>query len=126
MTHPERDLMLRSLCTILGILLLPATVLGLETDYLREVKPILRARCFSCHGSLAQKARLRLDTRSAILKGGRKGPAIMPGAPQRSLLVERICASEDSERMPPEGPALSSAQIEIIKKWIREGARGPG
>src|SRR5262245_25381439 len=101
------------------------TVPDRAADYVRDVKPLLKARCTSCHGGLAQKARLRLDTHEAIVKGGRKGPVIVPGRPDESLLLTRVCASEESERMPPDGPALSAEQVAILRSWIREGAKGP-
>jgi hypothetical protein len=113
-------------------LLVTACLLGLTApagarpvDYLRQVKPVLKEHCFSCHGGLAQKGRLRLDTRAAILRGGRKGPAVVAGKPEKSRLVARVCAVDESERMPPDGPALTAAQVATLKRWISEGARGP-
>src|SRR2546423_14864961 len=77
-------------------------------DYLRDVKPLLAARCYSCHGAVRQKSRLRLDTAEFIRKGGRSGPAVVPGKHAESLLIERVTAAEDTQRMPPasEGAAL--------------------
>ncbi len=112
-------------------LLLPLAALaawaapGPAGDYARDVKPLLKARCSGCHGALAQKAKLRLDTRDAILTGGRKGPAVVPGRPEKSLLIERVCASDEGERMPPDGPTLSAEQVAVLRAWIRNGAKGP-
>src|SRR5437016_4260465 len=57
-------------------------------DYLRDVKPILSARCYSCHGALRQKSRLRLDTADLIRQGGKRGPAVVPGKSGDSLLID--------------------------------------
>src|SRR3989442_1228127 len=81
-----------------------------EAVYLKEVKPLLAARCAACHGALAQKARLRLDTAAFIRKGGRSGPAVVPGKSGASLLIEAVLGKERA-RMPPEneGAALTRA-----------------
>src|SRR5262249_60485674 len=61
------------------VLAAPAAHAAEPVDYLREVKPLLRARCYACHGALQQKAKLRLDTAELIRTGGRTGPAGVPG-----------------------------------------------
>ena len=61
--------------------LLAATAHAAPVDYARDVKPILKERCYACHGALKQKAKLRLDTARSIRKGGTAGPAIEPGEP---------------------------------------------
>src|SRR5947207_12634338 len=94
-------------------------------DYLRDIKPILRDKCYGCHGALKQKAKLRLDTVAAMKLGGKDGAAIDPGDPKGSQLIERISDADDSFRMPPEGKPLTAAQIAILKRWIEEGAKGP-
>ncbi len=96
-------------------------------DYLRDVKPILAARCYTCHGGLKQKSGLRLDTAASIRKGGLAGPAIIPGKSDESLLFEKITDSNDTKRMPPEseGEGLKPNQIALIKAWIDQGATGP-
>src|SRR4051812_5835763 len=75
-------------------------------DYQSQIKPVLRERCFACHGALKQKGGLRLDTAAFALKGGDSGPAIAPGDVAASLLLERVTAADESERMPPEGEPL--------------------
>jgi len=96
-----------------------------RVDYLKEIKPLLREKCFACHGGLEQKARLRLDTAALMKKGGKRGPAILPGNPDKSLLIERVTAKYETERMPPEGPPLSPGQIAKLKAWIAQGAPTP-
>lgn len=99
---------------------------GGAVDYTSHVKPILAARCYSCHSALRQQSGLRLDTAALLLKGGHSGPAIVPGNSAESLLIEKITGVLGT-RMPPEedGAALSDEQISIIKQWIDQGAQAP-
>ncbi len=94
-------------------------------DYLRQVKPVLQARCFACHGALKQEAGLRLDTAALATKGGDSGAALKAGDSTASLLLKRVTATGDSERMPPEGEPLTRAQIAAISDWIKQGAKAP-
>jgi hypothetical protein len=95
-------------------------------DYARDVKPILAARCFACHGAVRQKAGLRLDAARLIRKGGRHGPAVVPGKGDASLLVEAV-RGVDRPRMPPEseGEALPDRDVATLKAWVDQGARAP-
>lgn len=106
---------------ILLLLALPVSAV----DYLRDLKPVLRARCYSCHGALKQKAGLRLDTAGQILRGGTEGPVVRPGHPEQSRLLSKISARDESERMPPEGEPLTAGQIAAIREWIAMGAPVP-
>jgi hypothetical protein len=94
-------------------------------DYGRDIKPVLKARCYACHGALKQEAGLRLDTGVLIRQGGDSGAAISDGQIDDSLLIHRVSAKEPGERMPPEGEPLSAEQIEMLRVWIREGAKSP-
>lgn len=94
-------------------------------DYLKQIKPVLAARCFACHGALKQEASLRLDTAALIGKGGDSGPALKAGDIDGSLILQRVSATEESERMPPEGEPLSAEQIAALKSWIATGANAP-
>jgi hypothetical protein len=98
---------------------------GGTVDYLRDVKPVLRQRCFACHGALKQKAKLRLDTATLVRQGGRHGPAIKPGDAVGSLLVGRITDPDEETRMPPEGKPLTDQQIAVLRAWIDQGASAP-
>ena len=117
-----------------AILLLFAAILpacgaaaGAEpVDYLRQVKPILKGRCYACHGALKRKAGLRLDTGSSIRAGGDSGPALAAGAGDESLLIARVTEADRPERMPPEGDALTAEQVAVLRAWIDQGARSPG
>jgi hypothetical protein len=94
-------------------------------DYVRDVKPILKERCYSCHGALKQKASLRLDTVGLMSKGGKSGPATTPGKPEESVLIDRVSDPDESTRMPPEGKPLTAEQIAKLRTWIEQGAKGP-
>jgi mono/diheme cytochrome c family protein len=94
-------------------------------DYLRDIKPILRARCYACHGALKQESGLRLDTGSSIRQGGDSGAAVVLGQAEKSLLIEKVSAKDVSKRMPPEGEPLTAAQIDNLRNWIAQGATSP-
>jgi hypothetical protein len=115
-----------SLAIVLMSLAGPAS--GAEkTDYLRDVKPILSRRCYACHGALKQKSGLRLDTASAIRRGGESGPAVEPGKSGESLLIDAVTGSNGVTRMPPkeEAEPLKAEEIAALKDWIDHGAEGP-
>lgn len=94
-------------------------------DYLKKIKPILSSRCFACHGALKQEGGLRLDTAAQAIKGGDSGPSLVPGEVDASLLMKRISATDESERMPPEGEPLRADQIAAIRNWISQKAPAP-
>ena len=94
-------------------------------DYLRDIKPVLKARCYACHGALKQKSGLRLDTAANIRKGAKGEAIVTPGKPADSELVYRVTAKDLDERMPPEGAALKANEIAAIKAWIAAGAPVP-
>ncbi|MGD9855937.1 MAG: PSD1 and planctomycete cytochrome C domain-containing protein [Planctomycetaceae bacterium] len=94
-------------------------------DYTRDIKPILRERCYACHGVLKSESGLRLDTAAFALAGGDSGPVIVPEDAELSLVLARITAEDLSERMPPEGEPLTPAQITLIREWISQGAHAP-
>jgi hypothetical protein len=137
-----RRLLLATVCIRLLFCLSPQGLVGQDTansalpendgkaaqvDYLKQIKPLLRQRCFSCHGSLIQKANLRLDTVVAMLKGGDSGPVVNRGMPSKSEILDRVSTQDIAHRMPPEheGEPLNAAQIGLIKSWIEQGANGP-
>ena len=112
----------------LVLALLAAAPTHAAADYLREIKPLLRSRCYGCHGALKQKAGLRVDTVESMLRGGKDGPAFKRGEPDASPLVRRVAEKDIAERMPPEheGEALSADQIALLRGWIAAGAPAPG
>lgn len=89
----------------------------------KEVRPVLSARCQKCHGAQAQKGGLRLDSRTAALAGGSTGPAVVPGKPQDSLLVDAINYG-DTYQMPPRSK-LPEKEIAALTKWVERGVPWP-
>ncbi len=99
---------------------------GVSKDVARffetEVRPLLARRCFGCHGASRQKGGLRLDSREAVLRGGESGPAVVPGKPGESLLLEAV--RYESLEMPPNG-RLSDREVAALQRWIALGAPWP-
>ncbi len=94
---------------------------GLEI-FEKQVRPMLLQECQSCHGPKLQQGGLRLDTREATLKGGARGPGLVPGDPLSSWLVRAV--HHEDVVMPP-GKRLAKAKIEALEEWIRLGAPWP-
>jgi hypothetical protein len=97
-----------------------------SVEFNRDIRPVLSDRCYPCHGpdGAKRKAGLRLDQESSA-KADRDGRrAIVPGDRESSELVRRITARDDDERMPPvkSGKSLSPAEIELISRWVAQGA----
>jgi mono/diheme cytochrome c family protein len=86
----------------------------------KSVRPLLVARCHACHGPVKQKGDLRLDSRASALAGGDAGPAVVPGKPDESLLVDAIRYG-DTYQMPPKSQ-LPPEEIETLVEWVRRGA----
>ena len=116
--------MIRPLVVFLAVTVSAAVLPAAEpVDYGRQIKPILRKRCYACHGPLKTKQDLRLDTARRMKTGGDSGPAITPGKSAESLLIQRVTEADEEDRMPPEGKPLSAQQIELLRRWIDEGAK---
>ncbi|MFO0911389.1 MAG: DUF1553 domain-containing protein [Pirellulales bacterium] len=107
--------------------LFPATrVAADDTDlqfFETEIRPLLTEHCQECHGPAKQESSLRLDSRSAILQGGDRGPAIVPGQPDLSLLMAAVRQTGDLQ-MPPDRH-LNTGQIDRLAHWIHRGAPWP-
>lgn len=92
-----------------------------KIDFLRDVKPILAQKCFSCHGGEVQQAGLRLDLRQNAMRGGDYGPVIVVGKAAESKLIKRIVSGDGGVQMPPTG-ALPEEEIATLRAWIDQGA----
>ncbi len=96
-------------------------------DFQSEILPLFEENCIDCHGSDKPKARLRVDQRPVLLQGGDSGlPALVPGSPEKSHLIELIKLKDPDERMPKKGDSLSPNEIALLEKWIADGAVWPG
>lgn len=96
------------------------------------VSSILETHCVRCHGKKKRKGKLRLHTWDDMLKGGRElGPAVVPGKPEESPLLQRVTISpdedDDEELMPPtdDGGPLSPPEIKVLRDWLASGAPWP-
>ncbi|HEY8188305.1 MAG TPA: ankyrin repeat domain-containing protein, partial [Pyrinomonadaceae bacterium] len=92
-----------------------------KVDYLRDIKPLLAQKCYSCHGPEVQQAGLRLDLRQNALRGGDYGPVIKIGDSAASKLIRRVVDGDGGIQMPPTGP-LSDEEIGLLRAWIDQGA----
>ena len=90
-----------------------------------KVRPVLAENCFKCHGAKKQRGELRLDSLAAALEGGGRGPALVPGHPEKSLLIKAIGHADKDLKM-PEDKKLPREQIDVLTQWIQMGAPWPG
>jgi hypothetical protein len=103
-----------------------APALGAPIDFRRDIEPIFVKRCSECHGPDLQKAKLRLDRKAEALKGGKSGkPLLIPGRSAESELIARVTATDPDDVMPAKGERLTPDQIDLLKRWIDEGAIWP-
>jgi len=107
----------------------------------RRVRPFLMNRCLKCHGTVRQLGALRLDTAEGLFHGSANGPVVVPGDPDGSILIQLV-RSHTERRMPPppkspdyvseelkklyDNPSLDPHEIEVLERWVREGAVWPG
>jgi mono/diheme cytochrome c family protein len=94
-------------------------------DFARDIRPIFEAACYRCHGAKIARGQLRLDDKKSALKGGISGAAIIPGDAGKSPLLRRILGDGGEARMPMGAAQLNPAQIDMIRKWIDQGAAWP-
>jgi hypothetical protein len=120
-------------CSLVALLLgafsvLPAQgePLPAKVEFNRDIRPILSDMCFQCHGPDRSKRRadLRLDLEENAFADRGGGSVLVPGRPDQSVLYQRISAAEPARRMPPvkSGARLSANQIDLVRRWIEQGA----
>jgi hypothetical protein len=121
---PRRNWIISGLLAIAigGATIAPAWTAEKKVSYSQDIRPILSTNCFACHGrdEEARQAELRLDVRDAAVEYS----AIAPGDAESSILIERVASSDPELVMPPpdSGHRLTSDQIELLRRWIEEGA----
>jgi hypothetical protein len=99
----------------------PASEPGAAKDALAVLE-----RCSQCHGAALQMSGLNLSTREGMLKGGEKGPAIVPGNAEASLLYKRVAGLQAPLMPMPPVPPLKPEEIALLKGWIDQGVKWPG
>ncbi|MCB1878356.1 MAG: hypothetical protein KDH88_20455 [Chromatiales bacterium] len=116
-----------SLPALIALALIFAGEAGAQDDqvpgFAKDVSPILETHCGDCHSGWFPSAGLRVGSLEELRKGGRSGPAVIPGKTDRGWLMYSLQQTEGRYRMPPEGPRLNAEQIETIRSWIAAGAR---
>jgi hypothetical protein len=115
--------------TIVSVLLLLAggnpSFQEAKVDFARDIEPIFKATCLKCHGAEKPKGQFRIDSKPHALKGGISGTAIVPGKGAASNLVKLLLLDDPDERMPRKTAALPKEKIDLIRRWIDEGAAWP-
>ena len=110
--------------TFMVLVFLLAGCSGKQVDFNAEIRPILNDKCVTCHGGVKTSADLNLQFRDLALIGGESGePAIVPGNAGASAVVRMISHPVAADRMPKEGAPLSDDDIEVIRRWIDQGAQ---
>ena len=99
----------------------PPLPLSPTQTYDAQVRPILKARCFKCHGDDDQQSDLNLQNYASAMKGGSSGVALQAGKPNSSLLFQAITHTGDAPKMPPNADKIPAAEIELIRQWIIAG-----
>ena len=92
--------------------------------YTNKILPIFAENCYRCHSAEGGKDKggLTLDSRDAILKGGDTGAAVVPGDPEKSLLIKAVSYTDSELQMPPKGEKLTPAQVTDLTAWVKMGA----
>ena len=89
----------------------------------KKIRPVLAEHCFDCHSADAQESGLRVDSLSGMLIGGERGPAIVPGKPDESLLISAVRHSDTLQM--PANRKLPQPIIDDLAQWVRDGAEWP-
>ncbi|MFP6575161.1 MAG: DUF1549 domain-containing protein, partial [Pirellulaceae bacterium] len=112
---------------IFSVTAIAVTGVGQEkpVDFAKDIYPLLSQRCFQCHGAKKHEGGLRLDLRSAALRGGDSGKIILPGKSADSALLKRIRSSDPDEQMPPKGKRLTAEEVSRLQRWLDQGASWP-
>jgi hypothetical protein len=90
-----------------------------------KVRPVLIEHCYKCHSDAKQKGKLRLDSRAGQLRGGEHGPALVPGNPEKSLLITALRHGEEDELKMPPSKKLPADKIASLTQWVKMGAPWP-
>jgi len=103
----------------------PGTPAAAQAEFFEaNIRPVLLETCGECHLD-DEKGNLRVDSRAALIKGGDNGPAIVPGDPDKSLLIQAIRQVGDAPKMPKKKAKLSDATIGAFVEWVKQGAPWP-
>ena len=112
---------LATLTLIVLALTSPAKADDKQVSFEKDVQPIFKASCLSCHKADKKKGKLDMSTYADLRKGGKQGDPIKAGDPAKSLIIEMISGKEPE--MPEKGDKLTDAQVKVISDWIKQGAK---
>jgi len=96
-----------------------------QVDFVNEVQPLLRKRCFECHAAGNEEGGLNLGIHQRVLEGGDQGPVLTAGDSANSRLIHLVAALDQQEVMPPDGKPLSPEEVGLLRAWIDQGAQWP-
>ncbi|MFZ4764526.1 MAG: DUF1549 domain-containing protein [Roseimicrobium sp.] len=103
-----------------------ATSASAKVDFTKDVQTLLETKCLECHNPAKVKGELLMDTLANLAKGGESGPAIVPGQPDKSEAIKRILLPKGHDDiMPPKVGPLTAQEVDILKRWVAEGAVWP-
>jgi mono/diheme cytochrome c family protein len=114
--------------TLLAISARAAEPTKAQLDFFEsKIRPVLANNCYKCHSTKAEKVKggLLLDSREALAKGGDSGAVVVPGNPDKSLLIKAVRYTDPDLQMPPKGDKLTEQQINDLVAWVRMGAPDP-
>ena len=95
-------------------------------DFARDIRSLLTAHCYDCHGPEKAKSGLRLTTRASAFAGGDSGePVIVPGQSSQSAMIQRLTSTDEEEMMPQKGDRLAPDEVALLARWIDTGAEWP-
>lgn len=123
MLTPDCDPTMAVRVILAAIVAVSCAAQGAEVDFAHEIVPLLKQQCSKCHSGSQKKGGFSINSRETLVAGGESGPAIVSGKSKESELYRRITATDDSQRMPPEGERLTDAQIKLLARWIDEGMK---
>ena len=111
---------------VAGVFVAGKGVAAEQVDFEKHVRPILMKHCVECHGPDTQDGGIRWDQRKSAMRGGDSGvPSIVAGKPDTSELIKRLTTDDEDERMPAETDPLAEDEIELIRRWVAQGAVWP-
>ena len=113
---------------LVALSLIQPLAMGAEIDFYRDVYPVLKANCISCHNKTTTKGDLNMESPELMKKGGETGPGVAAGKGAESLIVRAAAHQDDDLIMPPKNNKagavnLTTGEIELLKNWIDQGAK---
>ena len=103
-----------------------AEALSGEVHFNKHVKPVLGAKCAVCHNQKAMPGRMSLESREQAVRSGALGIHILPGRPEKSLLLTKASSAHAHLNvMPPVGERLTGEEVKLLRRWIAQGATWP-